>query len=371
MQWWAAVQILDGVIDAGLCDKGSSGPASRWARLPDAINGKPKYADDAGAPFHCRLVEWHPENRYTPDEIVDLLQLTLVPAGRPKKMAVTSVGRFSGADSEEDDVLTPKAAENPVITGLKAHGLYKTPLGSGKHDVTCPWVEEHTGALDSGSAYFEPDASFPLGGFCCQHSHGKKFRIRQLLGFLEVHPAEARNKPVIRIVDGDLHLVVDAAEKELAGRGRHYQSGGLIVSVSTDPTTGDPSIVTTSAPALTKELSVSATWMKFDGRAKDWIRCDPPARHISILYDAQDFRHLPPLAGLARQPYFRESDGELITQAGYDQKSHLYGVFDSRQFPIPEPTIEADRHFSVAQCRIAALRSRKHRYLRWCMVRLL
>jgi len=46
-----------------------------------------------------------------------------------------------------------------------------------------------------------------------------------------------------RRVAGDLHRVVDAAEKELANRGRHYQAGGLIVSVSTDPTSGDPSIV--------------------------------------------------------------------------------------------------------------------------------
>jgi hypothetical protein len=30
-----------------------------------------------------------------------------------------------------DEVLTPKAAENPVVAALKARGLYKTPLGSG------------------------------------------------------------------------------------------------------------------------------------------------------------------------------------------------------------------------------------------------
>ena len=197
---------------------------------------------------------------------MDRLQLELAPAGRPKKTAKTSVPTGNASQSignDADDVLTPKAVENPVVAALKAQGLYKTPLGSGKHDVTCPWVHEHTDELDTGAAYFEPDELYPVGGFCCQHSHRDKYHIRALLEFLGVCNAEARHKPVIRVVAGDLHRVVDAAEKELANRGRHYQAGRLIVSVSTDPASGDPSIVPTSAPALTRELSVAATWEKY------------------------------------------------------------------------------------------------------------
>lgn len=335
-----AVRLLNAVIGAGLCDAGATGPLSRWARLPVAINGKPKHENEDGLPFTCRLVEYRPDKRYTPQEIVDGLQLELAPAGRPKRETKPDNDSLNPSN-EADDVLTPKAAENPVVSALKARGLYKTPLGSGRHDVTCPWTNEHTDAADTGAAYFEPDELYPLGGFCCQHSHREKFHVRQLLEFLGVRNAEARHKPLIRIVAGDLHRVVDAAEKELANRGRHYQSGGLIVSVSTDPTTGDPSIVPTSAPALTRELSVAASWEKYDGRAEDWVRCDPPTRHAAILYDAQSFRHLSPLAGVVRQPYFRESDGELITQAGYDKTSQRFGVFDPRQFVIPEPTLEA------------------------------
>jgi hypothetical protein len=334
-----AVRLLNTLIDAGLCDAGATGPLSRWARLPVAINGKPKYADEDGAPFECRLLEWRPDNRYMPQEIVDRLQLELAPAGRPKKTAKPSTARDGashGVGNDVDDVLTPKAAQNPVVAALKARGLYKTPLGSGKHDMTCPWVHEHTDELDTGAAYFEPDELYPVGGFCCQHSHRDKYHIRALLEFLGVRNAEARHKPLIRVIAGDLHRVVDAAEKELANRGRHYQAGGLIVSVSTDPTSGDPSIVPTSSPALTRELSVAATWEKYDGRAEDWVRCDPPARHAGILFDAQNFRYLPPLAGVARQPYFRESDGKLITHPGYDKTAQRFGVFDARQFVIPE-----------------------------------
>jgi hypothetical protein len=113
---------------------------------------------------------------------------------------------------------------------------------------------------------------------------------------------------------------------------------------------------------------VAATWEKYDGRAEDWVRCDPPTRHAAILYDAQSFRYLPPLAGVVRQPYFRESDGELITQAGYDKTAQRFGVFDARQFVIPDPTPDAARaalalledlltefHFVAATDKAAAL----------------
>lgn len=367
----AATRLLDAVIDAGLCDAGAKGPLSRWARLPVAINGKRKHADKAGKPFQCRLVEWRPDNRYTPQEIVDGLQLELTPAGRPKNASASHLlprRVDQGNGTPGDDVLTPRAIENPVVAALKARGLYKTPLGSGRHDLTCPWLHEHTDQLDTGAAYFEPDEHYPLGGFCCQHSHGHKYNIHALLEFLGVRNTEARHKPVIRVVQGDLHRVVDAAERELANRGRHYQAGGLIVSVTTDPTSGDPKIEPTSAPALTRELSITANWEKYDARTNDWVRCDPPSRHTAILFDGQNFRYLPPLAGVARQPYYRQTDGELIRQAGYDATTQLFGVFDARQFAIPEPTLDAARaaldlledlltefHFVAATDRAAAL----------------
>jgi hypothetical protein len=336
----AAGRLLNAMIDAGLSDPGAAGPLSRWARLPVAVNGKPKHMDAAGNPFRCQLTKWQPETRYTSEQIVDALQLDLAPTGRPRKEAKRRLGNSHSVTDDGNDVLIPKAVQNPIIAALRAQSLYKTPLGSGKHDITCPWVNEHTDGLDTGAAYFEPDELYPLGGFCCQHSHRDKLHIRQLLDFLGIDSAEARHKPLIRIIPGDLHRVVDVAEKELAAYGRHYQAGGLIVSVSTDSATGDPSIIPVSAPLLTRELSVVASWEKYDARAADWVRCDPPARHVAILYDLQNFRHLPPLVGLARQPYFREPDGELIMQAGYDKHSHRFGVFDPRQFVISDPTRE-------------------------------
>ncbi len=330
----AAERLQKAVISAGLCDEGATG-LTRWARLPEAINGKEKYRDEKGSPFRCRLVEWRADQRYTVQEIVDGLKLKVeakkeVPANDQRNQTL-----------EGDNVLTPRAVENPVVTELKARGLYKTPLGSGKHDMTCPWKDQHTDGLDTGAAYFEPDDVYPVGGFCCQHSHREKYHIRELLDYLGVENAQAKNKPVIRIVAGDLHRVVDAAERELANRNKYYQSGGLIVSVMTDGTTGDPSIVPINIPKLTRELSVAATWEKFDGRSQGWVPSDPPPRHTSILYDSKNFRYLPPLTGVARQPYVREVDGQLVYLPGYDAVSKRFGVFDPKQFPQGDTTLEA------------------------------
>ena len=331
-----AERLLEALIDAGLCDRGATGPLTRWARVPNAINGKAKYRDSEGEPFRCRLAEWHPEKRYTPDEIAEAFNIRLAEK-KPTSHSKQHEGTLQGSNG----VLFDKAYENPVIAALKRRGIYKTPLGSGKHDITCPWVHEHTDGLDTGAAYFEPSEKYPLGGFCCMHSHRDKYHIKELLAELGVNASLAQNKPLIRVDPGKLHHVVDAAEKVLADRGHHYQAGGLIVSVSTNPVTGDPSIVPITAQALTRELSWAAGWEKYDARSESYVTIDPPVRHVGILYDAQKFQYLRPLAGLARQPYFRETDGVLVREPGYDAASQLFGVFDPLQFPFSEPTLEA------------------------------
>ena len=186
-----------------------------------AINGKAKYADKAGNPFQRRLVEWRPDQRYSPHDIIDALQLDLAPAGRPKKERKSKSIRLVGPApsrtiNPDDEVLIPRAEENPVLVALKARGLYKATLESGKHDITCPWVHEHTDGLDHGTAYFEPDETFPVGGFSCRHSHGSKYRIRHCSNSSACNRKEAWNRTTIRVVAGDLHRVVDAAERELA-----------------------------------------------------------------------------------------------------------------------------------------------------------
>ena len=341
-----AESLLNAIIEAGLCDPGSSGPLSRWARLPIGINGKPKHGDKDGKSFRCRLVEWHPENRYTPDQIIAGLGLQIKPASTPTKIGDT-ISPAVGVPALYD-VLQGKPIENPVLVALNAKGLYKSALPDRKHDITCPWVSEHTDALNTGAAYFEPNETYPIGGFCCMHSHRDRYHIRELLDFLDVPEHVAHCKPIVRLIAGEMHRVVDAMELVLKDMGNHYQAGGLIVSVVVDPITNDPSMVPVNSSALSKELSQAAIWHKYDGRSKDWVRSDPPNRYVMTLYDAQSYRYLPPLAGVVRQPYFRDSDGELVTNPGYDPKSKYLAVFDANRFVIPHPSPENARNALTA-----------------------
>ncbi|MFD2134478.1 hypothetical protein ACFSLT_03205 [Novosphingobium resinovorum] len=153
------------------------------------------------------------------------------------------------------NVYQPAQPENPVVSALKELGLYKKPLSHGKHDVSCPWAGEHTDALDTGAAYFEPNDAHSIGGFKCQHSHGDRYRLPHLLEHLGLTIENARNKPTINLVPGELHGVVSAAEAVLATQDDIYVAGGHIVRAAYDPSIKDTALKPLSEAELTLILS--------------------------------------------------------------------------------------------------------------------
>lgn len=320
-----ADRLMNAIVAAGLCDPGANGPRARLARLPDAINGKHT------PPFPCRMVSWSPELRYSTHQLIEGLQLEMASTGRAKRQS-TRIAQTRPSDG--DPVWIPRPNENSVLTALRDRGLYKIPLGDGKHDITCPWLQEHTGLADGGTAYFEPDDNWPIGGFKCLHGHCADRHVRDLLRFVDIEVNAARMKPTIRVMAGEIHRVVDAAERELAQSRRHYQRGGLIVTIVTDPGTRETRVQDISPPALVRALAGAATWERFDARSEDWSRTDPPARHAAVLFDSTSYHHLPVLSGLTRQPYLRQ-DGSLMMAAGYDSTTGMFGVFDAREFSVP------------------------------------
>jgi hypothetical protein len=333
----AADRLMNAVVAAGLCDPGANGPRARLARLPVGINGK------HDPPFLCRTRTWNPKLIYSVEELVDGLQLDIRGVGRPVGSGTRSVDpRLDDGES----VYFPRPDENVVLNALQNRGLYKAPLGEGKHDITCPWVEEHTEQADHGTAYFEPDDFWPIGGFKCLHGHCANRHIRDLLRVLDIEAEAARMKSTIRAMAGEMHRVVDAAEQELARSKRFYQRGGLIVTVVTDPSTRETRIQEISQPALARALAGAATWERYDARSKNWTRIDPPARHVSVLYDVASYPHLPILNGLARQPYLR-ADGSLMTKPGYDEETGMFGVFDGRKFSVPDHPARAEAEESL------------------------
>lgn len=334
----AADRLMNAIVAAGLCDPGANGPRARLARLPVGVNGKHT------PPFVCRMVTWEPDLRYSVADLVAGLQLETRPAERAKRAAMSG---HSTRPDDGDPVWIPRPEENAVLASLRERGLYKAPLGDAKHDITCPWVQEHTGAVDGGAAYFEPDDNWPLGGFKCLHGHCNERHIRALLGYLGIEINAARMKPTIRIVAGEIHRVVDAAERELAQSRRHYQRGGLIVTVVTDPGTRETRIQEVSLQALVRSLAGAASWERYDVRAQSWVRTDPPARHAAVLFDSTSYPHLPVLSGLTRQPYLRP-DGSLMTAAGYDPTTGMFGVFNAREFAVPNAPGRAQAEAALA-----------------------
>ena len=322
----AVDQLMNAIINAGLCDPGANGETTRLARLPIAVNGKHEPA------FLCRMDIWEPDRRYSVQELIDGLQLEIVHTERSKQ---EKSDKSKNDDVDTETICIPCPDENAVITLLHQRNLYKEPLGMGKHDITCPWKEEHTDGVDGGTAYFEPDDNWPIGGFNCFHGHCAKRHIRDLLHILEISVIAARMKPIIRVIAGEIHRIADAAEAELTQSKKYYQRGNLIVAVFNDPGTHETRIQAISKPALVRALAGIAIWERFDGWSKDWVRIDPPERHAAVLFDAANYPHLPVLNGLARQPYLR-SDGSLMLTAGYDLATGMFGMFDASRFSVPD-----------------------------------
>ena len=174
-------RLMNAIVSAGLCDPGANGPRTRLARLPVAVNGK------YDPPYQCRLIVWSPDLRYSIDELRDgfELDMTSQPARQDRQER----------PGEDDLIWTPCPEENAVLAVLHKAGLYKAVLRDGKHDITCPWVHEHTDEIDGGTVYFEPDDNRPIGGFKCLHGHCTDRHINDLLHSLNIAPSAARMKP--------------------------------------------------------------------------------------------------------------------------------------------------------------------------------
>jgi hypothetical protein len=326
----AEVETLQAAVkNKDLSDRGAFGLA-RWARLPVAINGKAKHLTSEGFPFVCRLKEWNPASSYTVDEILAGLDLE---APMPERAPAPSL-----ATPGDDDVCVHAKPENPVLTALRSKGAHKREIEPGKHEITCPWVSDHTDATDTGACYWEPDTKHRVGGFRCLHAHCDQRNIRDLISILDVSPADARNKIRIRVAPGSLNRVIDAAEEALAATGRIFQAGASIVSVRKHAEGGDVSIEPLSEQALTRELADAAEWEQFSKSDGGWRQIDPPFRIVGTLHKAQSYNFLRPLRGLAWQPYFRAQDGQLVIKPGYDELSMLYASFDPGLYKVGDTT---------------------------------
>lgn len=309
-------------IDKGLCDPGASGGSARWMRLPVGINGKGKHGPQG---FNCRLVRWNPELRYTAQSLEEGLSL--------------------GSDGSQKDIseITEDVSKGrSVVSALKERGLYTKADGPGRHEIVCPWAEQHSEKDDTKSYYFESSEKYPLGGFKCFHSHGSGLSIRSLLGYLKIPTEQASAKPVVVVQPGQIGRVIEQSEVALARLAGVFHMHNVLCTVRLDPSTGDVQVKPISKDRLLLDLSQAAIWERHKADGEVTV-IDPPTKYLGILLEKGEYKHVKQLNGIARQPYFF-SDFKFSSTEGYDPESKLYGAFDADEFQIPhKPTVEQAR----------------------------
>lgn len=150
--------LLDLLVGSGLVsggkDPGMKG-VTRYVRLPEGSNTKTKYVTDTSAGFPNRMAHWAPGDTYTLEDIAEahgfLGELEDYP---------DNLGSGTGAGTRVAD-----PGSDILLDAMARAGIVRGRLPSDVWDIECPFIEEHTGRADSGSAY--------LGGgyFKCHHGH--------------------------------------------------------------------------------------------------------------------------------------------------------------------------------------------------------
>jgi len=159
--------LLDGLVANGLApegkDPGMKG-VTRYVRLPEGINNKSDKLVN-GQPFKCRMLLWEPFNRTTLESLANPFNVDLDQVRRES--------RIDGAANVSD---------HPLINIPEVIHI-KEVRSDGRFDITCPWVNDHTGADDSGSAVFTNGDN--TIGFKCHHGACQHRTGNDLLRYIE------------------------------------------------------------------------------------------------------------------------------------------------------------------------------------------
>jgi hypothetical protein len=166
-------------------DPGMAG-VNRVFRPPIGVNGKPKYN---GWVVNCW--RWHPENRYSLQEIVEAFSLVLAPLGRTMPHVIRPAAMIERA-ADFDAVKRELTAAHVV----KAY----QPDMAGWTPITCPWITGHGGGLDNGTGITEPNEQNQyFGGFKCFHDSCKHKRWRDLARWVDEESWEVLAERLERI----------------------------------------------------------------------------------------------------------------------------------------------------------------------------
>jgi hypothetical protein len=150
-----AIKQMISQLTGGGVDPGMAG-VTRVLRLPQGINGKPKYKQD-GHVWQCKVHVWRPDIRTSWVELERAFMLV----------------EKNRTFAEPDDAAARERMRGFMLVkqAMKHLRMIKRE-GGGWIDIHCPWVNEHTGRADTGSAVSPPGkANGFFGGYKCHHGH--------------------------------------------------------------------------------------------------------------------------------------------------------------------------------------------------------
>jgi len=163
----------DGLIASDLApdgkDPGQRG-VTRYVRLPEGYNTKQSKMVN-GQPFKCQITHWEPFNRVNIEELAAPFHVDLHQQRRETRVD-------GAADVQDHPIL-----QIPDVIHVKE------VRSAGRFDITCPWVDEHTGGVDNGAGIFtnkDNSIGFKCHHGACQHRTGKHLLDKieeEVLGF--------------------------------------------------------------------------------------------------------------------------------------------------------------------------------------------
>jgi RepB DNA-primase from phage plasmid len=156
-------RLIDGLIKGGLTsngiDPGMAG-VTRVGRMPVGVNGKKTVVQKLGHEFAVRLVIWNPSTRYTVEALAEIYGIDLTALPEREHTAI-----------DPEDIAHMDAGFAALIRVFRIVGRYHGKSGEW-HQVTCPWIEDHTVHADTGTAIIGPSPENGFnGGFKCHHGH--------------------------------------------------------------------------------------------------------------------------------------------------------------------------------------------------------
>jgi putative DNA primase/helicase len=156
----------------------------------------------------------------------------------------------------------------------------------------------------------------------------KKNRRKESLG-------QASDGPLIRVIAGELHNTSTQAEAALLQSDLPiFQRGSALVRPVVQDVPAARGRMTVSAAlhemdgiGLVDALCGVANWERYDARAEDWLRINPPRNVADVMLSRVGMWKFPKIVGVITTPTIRP-DGSILSEPGYDPATRLYHAAD-------------------------------------------